>query len=138
MGVRHGLYDWLTLEGHGEEVAGLYNAGAGVLARTGNFGILSVAASSSRYQGQPGFQAYLSCETKIWGVSLSASSTRTREPRSRSARVFIGIPAEPCRGAPRWASIRSVAPGPAGADFDRLRPRAGAEYAFARHLRTPS
>jgi outer membrane usher protein len=77
MSVRHGMYDWLTLEGHAEEVAGMYNAGAGALARTGDFGILSVAASGSWYQGHPGLQTYLSFETKIWGMSFSASSTRT-------------------------------------------------------------
>jgi outer membrane usher protein len=47
MSARHGLYDWLTLEGHAEGVGGLYNGGAGALARTGNFGILSAAASGS-------------------------------------------------------------------------------------------
>jgi outer membrane usher protein len=77
MSVRHGLYDWLTLEGHAEEVAGMYNGGAGILTRTGDFGILSAAASGSWYQGQGGLQTYLSFETKVWGVSLSASSTRT-------------------------------------------------------------
>ena len=77
MSVRHGLYDWLTLEGHAEEVSGLYNGGAGILARTGNFGILSAAASGSWYKGQGGLQTYLSFETKIWGISFSASSTRT-------------------------------------------------------------
>jgi outer membrane usher protein len=77
MSVRHGLYDWLTLEGHAEEVAGLYNGGAGILASTGNFGILSAAASASRYQGKVGLQTYFSFETKIWGISFSASSTRT-------------------------------------------------------------
>jgi outer membrane usher protein len=77
MSVRHGMYDWLTLEGHAEEVSGMYNAGAGALARTGDFGILSAAASGSWYQGHAGLQTYLAFETKIWGVSLSASSTRT-------------------------------------------------------------
>jgi outer membrane usher protein len=77
MSVRHGLYDWLTLEGHAEEVAGLYNGGAGLLARTGNFGILSAAASGSWYRGQGGLQTFLSFETRIWDVSFSASSTRT-------------------------------------------------------------
>src|SRR3984957_15778077 len=77
MSVRHGMYDWLTLEGHAEEGAGMYNGGAGILARPGNFGILSAAASGSWYQGQPGLQTYLSYETKIWGISFSGSSTRT-------------------------------------------------------------
>jgi outer membrane usher protein len=75
--VRHGLFDWLTAEGHAEEVAGLYNGGAGLLARTGHFGVLSVAASGSSYQGQGGLQAYVGFETKFWGISFNASSTRT-------------------------------------------------------------
>ncbi len=77
LSVRHGLYDWLTLEGHAEEVDGLYNGGAGFLARTGNFGVLSAAASASSYRGQPGLQSYVAFETKFWGMSFNASSTRT-------------------------------------------------------------
>jgi outer membrane usher protein len=77
MSARYGLYDGLTLEGHAESVAGLYNAGAGLLARTGSFGMLSMAASGSTYQGQDGLQTYVAFETKLWGVSFNASSTRT-------------------------------------------------------------
>jgi len=77
MSVRHGLYDWLTLEGHAEEVTGLYNGGAGLLVRTGEFGVLSAAASGSSYHGQAGLQTYVAFETKLWRVSLNASSTRT-------------------------------------------------------------
>jgi outer membrane usher protein len=75
--VRHGLYDWLTLEGHAEGVGQLYNGGVGALARTGDFGILSGAVAGSSFKGQSGLQTYLSFETKIWGVSLSASTTHT-------------------------------------------------------------
>ena len=77
MSVRHGMYDWLTLEGHAEEVAGLYNGGAGIVARTWDVGVLSAATGGSWYQGRAGLQTYLSFETKILGVSFSASSTRT-------------------------------------------------------------
>jgi outer membrane usher protein len=77
MSARYGMYDWLTLEGHAEGVAGLYNGGAGLLARTGDFGVLSAAASASTYQGQRGLQTYVAFETKLWGVSLNVSSTRT-------------------------------------------------------------
>ncbi len=77
MSVRHGLYDWLTLEGHAEETTGLYNGGAGMLARTGNFGILSAAFAGSWFHGQSGLQSYLAFETRIWDVALSVSSTRT-------------------------------------------------------------
>ena len=75
--VRHGMYDWLTLEGHAEAGAGLYNGGAGAVIRTGNFGVLSLAASGSTYSSQSGFQAYAAFETKFWGMSVNASSTRT-------------------------------------------------------------
>jgi outer membrane usher protein len=75
--ARYGMYDWLTLESHAETVAGLYNGGAGLLARTGDFGVLSAAASASTYQGQRGLQTYLAFETKLWGVSFNVSSTRT-------------------------------------------------------------
>jgi outer membrane usher protein len=75
--ARYGMYDWLTLEGHAEGLAGLYNGGAGLLARTGDLGVLSVAASGSTYQGQRGLQTYVAFETKLWGVSLNVSSTRT-------------------------------------------------------------
>src|SRR6266851_3719644 len=67
MSVRHGLYDWLTLEGHAEEVTGLYNGGGG----------LSAAASGSSYHGQAGLQTYVAFETKFWGISFNVSSTRT-------------------------------------------------------------
>jgi outer membrane usher protein len=77
MSARYGMYDWLTLEGHAEGVPGLYNGGGGLLARTGDFGVLSGAVSASTYQGKPGLQSYVAFETKLWGVSFNASSTRT-------------------------------------------------------------
>jgi outer membrane usher protein len=77
LSARHGLYDWLTLEGHGEEVRGLYNGGGGALVRTGNFGVLSAAASGSGYQGHGGLQSYVAFETRFWGLTVNASSTRT-------------------------------------------------------------
>ena len=75
--VRYGLFDWLTLEGHAEGGGGLMNASAGVVARTGTFGVASLAGSASHYGGATGFQSYLSYETKIFGVSVSASSQMT-------------------------------------------------------------
>ena len=77
LSVRHGVSDWLTLEGHAEQVASLYNGGAGLLMRTGDFGLFSAALSGSSYGGQMGAQAYLAFETKIWDVTFSASSIRT-------------------------------------------------------------
>jgi outer membrane usher protein len=77
MSVRHGFADWLTLEGHAEEVASLYNGGVGLLARTGHFGVVSAAVSGSWFSGQSGLQTYLAYETKILGFTFGASSTRT-------------------------------------------------------------
>jgi outer membrane usher protein len=75
--VRHGLSDWLTLEGHAEMRLDIYNGGAGLVARTGDFGVLSAAASGSSYQGQNGMQGYAAFETKLWGITLNVSSIRT-------------------------------------------------------------
>ncbi len=72
--VRHGLSDWLTLEGHAEMQLDLYNGGAGLVARTGDFGVLSVAASGSSYHGQNGMQGYAAFETKLWGITLNVSN----------------------------------------------------------------
>jgi outer membrane usher protein len=89
--TRYGMYDWLTLEGHAEGVPSLYNAGAGVVARTGDFGVLSAAASASTYQGQSGMQTYLAFETKLWGVSLNLSSTRTYKSYNDIASVTAPV-----------------------------------------------
>ncbi|HLH95969.1 MAG TPA: fimbria/pilus outer membrane usher protein [Xanthobacteraceae bacterium] len=77
LSVRHGASNWLTLEGHAEQVASLYNGGAGLLARIGNFGLLSAAVAGSWSSGQAGVESYLAFETRIWGITLGASSTRT-------------------------------------------------------------
>src|SRR3974390_152433 len=74
---RYGVYDWLTLAGHAEVGAGLVNGSAGVITRTGSFGVASGAISTSRFAGATGLQSYVSYETKFLGVSLSASSQMT-------------------------------------------------------------
>jgi len=91
LSARYGMYDWLTLESHAEGVPGLYNGGAGILARTGDFGVLSAAASASTYQGQSGLQSYLAFETKLWGVSLNLSSTRTYKSYNDIASVTAPV-----------------------------------------------
>ncbi|MGK5058006.1 fimbria/pilus outer membrane usher protein [Janthinobacterium sp. LB2P49] len=50
---RHGVSDSLTLEGHAELAAGLYQAGAGALVRLGQAGVLngSLSASAGRSRG---------------------------------------------------------------------------------------
>jgi outer membrane usher protein len=75
--ARYGLYDWLTLAGHVEGGAGLMNGSAAIMARTGSFGVASVAGAVSNYAGGTGFLSYLSYETKILGLNVSASSQMT-------------------------------------------------------------
>ena len=75
--ARYGMWEWLTLEGHAEGGAGLVNASAGIAARTGAFGVASAAVAASRFQGQMGYQSYLAYETRLMGLSISASSQMT-------------------------------------------------------------
>ncbi|WP_323120950.1 fimbria/pilus outer membrane usher protein [Burkholderia alba] len=51
--ARYGLSDYLTVETHAEATSGLYNAGAGMLARLGMAGVVStsVAGSAGRLAG---------------------------------------------------------------------------------------
>ena len=52
-------------------------AGAGLVARTGSFGVFSLAASGSRHGGDKGLQAFAAYETKFLGLSLNVSTQRT-------------------------------------------------------------
>ena len=76
-GVRHGLSDWLTLEAHGEAGAGVLNAGSGAVASLASWGVISVAASASRFDERFGFQGYAAFDTQLWGVTVHAGSQRT-------------------------------------------------------------
>src|SRR5213079_1832644 len=75
--VRYGLFDWLTLAGHAEGGAGLINGSIGAVARTGPFGVASFAIAGSHYGADTGLQSYLSYETKLFGINISASSQMT-------------------------------------------------------------
>ena len=75
--MRYGLFDWLTLEGHGEGGAGLANASGGIVARTGSFGVATAAVAASHYASRMGYQSYLAYETRLLGLSISASSQMT-------------------------------------------------------------
>jgi outer membrane usher protein len=74
---RRGLFDWLTLEGHAEAGAGLWNGGAGAAIRTGSFGVASAALSASRLGGRSGWQSYIGYETSLFGTTVQLSSQRT-------------------------------------------------------------
>jgi outer membrane usher protein len=75
--LRRGIFDWITLEGHAEVGAGLTNGGAGAVVRTGNIGVAGVALSASTGNKDSGLQTYLSYETRLFGLNISASSQRT-------------------------------------------------------------
>ena len=84
---RRGVLDWLTLEGHAEAGAGLWNAGAGAVIRTGSFGVASGALAASDYGGKLGLQSYVAYETGIWGLTVQLSSQRTFGPYDDLASV---------------------------------------------------
>ncbi len=75
--LRRGIFDWMTLEGHAEVGAGLTNGGVGAVIRTGNVGVAGVTLSASTGNGESGLQTYLSYETRLFGLNISASSQHT-------------------------------------------------------------
>jgi len=75
--ARRGLFDWLTLEGHGEGGAGLMNGGLGAVVGVGPWGVLSVAGTASRFKDTSGFQSYVAFDTQFLGINIHASSQRT-------------------------------------------------------------
>ena len=76
-GVRHGVFDWLTLEAHGEAGAGVLNAGTGLVGSLGSWGVVSLAGSASRFDERFGYQAYASLDTQLWGMTIHAGSQRS-------------------------------------------------------------
>ncbi|WP_234710594.1 fimbria/pilus outer membrane usher protein [Sinorhizobium arboris] len=76
--IRYGLTDWLTFEGHAEGGGGLVNGGAGTVFGIGPYGVGSIAAATSSYDGQTGFQVAGSLELELWqDVHLFARTQRT-------------------------------------------------------------
>jgi outer membrane usher protein len=75
--LRRGIFDGLTVETHAEGGAGVANGGVGAVFKTGTIGVAAAALSASMNGGSRGFQTYASYETRLRGVSISASSQRT-------------------------------------------------------------
>ncbi len=75
--LRFGLRDSLTVEGHGEAMKGLLNAGAGAVTRLGHRGVMALAASASSGRGSNGLQLYGSLDSDFLGLRLHASTRRT-------------------------------------------------------------
>jgi len=97
--ARYGVFDWLTVLGHAEGAAGLMNGSLGAVIRTGSFGVATVAGAASRSSGGTGFQSYAAYETKVFGISINASSQMTfgtyNDLASVTARLDQGISVDP-------------------------------------------
>lgn len=92
LSARYGLLDWLTLETRGELSERLYNFGIGLVARTGSFGIISIAASGSLSEQMKGSQIYAAYETKVFGAHLNLSTQRTFSEYNDLASINIALP----------------------------------------------
>lgn len=75
--VRYGLTNNFTLEAHAEGAENFYNAGAGSVFSIGPFGIGSVAAASSRFGDETGYQVAASLEASLWNIKFFARTQRT-------------------------------------------------------------
>ncbi|MEA2876177.1 MAG: outer rane usher protein [Hyphomicrobiales bacterium] len=97
--ARYGAFDWLTIMGHAEGGAGLMNGSLGAVIRTGSLGVATVAGAASRAGTGTGFQSYAAYETKLFGVSINASSQMTfgtyNDLASVTARLDKSISADP-------------------------------------------
>ncbi|MGU3494052.1 fimbria/pilus outer membrane usher protein [Xanthobacteraceae bacterium A53D] len=74
---RYGLNANLTVEGHAEIGGGLYNAGAGAVFTLGAWGLASLSAAGSMYDGQMGVQLSGAVEMPIGNWRLYLRSQRT-------------------------------------------------------------
>ncbi len=72
--LRHGLYDWLTVEAHGEAAVGLLNAGGGAVATFRGFGTVYGALSASLSGAGLGAQTYAGFESRWRGLTINAGS----------------------------------------------------------------
>src|SRR5882757_1635876 len=75
--ARYGLTNWLTLEGHAEGGAGLYNGGVGASFFLGPFGVASLAVAGSRTGERTGGLFSASLEMTYGFLSLYARTQRT-------------------------------------------------------------
>ncbi|MFC7066679.1 fimbria/pilus outer membrane usher protein [Brucella rhizosphaerae] len=75
--LRYGLTNNFTIEAHAEGAENFYNAGAGSVFNVGTFGVGSVAASSSRFGDETGYQVAASLEAELWNIKFFARTQRT-------------------------------------------------------------
>lgn len=75
--ARHGMSDWLTLEGHAEAMRSLKLAGGGAVFNLGNRAVLASSLAASSSGGNSGQQIALAIERNADPVSLSLSRTQS-------------------------------------------------------------
>jgi outer membrane usher protein len=75
--LRAGIHDWLTAETHFETGMRVVNGGAGILARVGAVGVISVAGTASQLEHDRGYQSYFAFDTQIGNINLHVSSQHT-------------------------------------------------------------
>ncbi|WP_299540528.1 fimbria/pilus outer membrane usher protein [uncultured Herbaspirillum sp.] len=75
--ARHGMSDWLTLEGHAEAMRQLGLAGGGAVFNLGNRAVLASSLAASSSQASSGQQVSLAIERNADPVSLSLSRTQS-------------------------------------------------------------
>ncbi|MET0746695.1 MAG: fimbria/pilus outer membrane usher protein [Rhizobium sp.] len=75
--LRSGMTNWLTMEGHAEGGADLFNGGVGVVFASRLLGVISLSAAGSYNDAAPGHQLGFSLEKEMWGVHLGARVQRS-------------------------------------------------------------
>ncbi|MBW8637891.1 fimbria/pilus outer membrane usher protein [Hoeflea sp. WL0058] len=75
--IRYGALDWLTLEGHAEGGEGLINAGMGVVAGLGKWGVGSLSMSGSTTGEETGIFLSGAIELEIASVHVEARMQRS-------------------------------------------------------------
>jgi outer membrane usher protein len=93
--LRGGLQDWLTGESHAEWAADLFNGGVGTVTRLGSAGVLSLAASGSRFADTFGYQSYVAFDTQVMAINIHASSLQTFGTYNDLASVTARYPPVP-------------------------------------------
>ena len=91
--LRAGAADWLTLEGHTEDVASLANAGAGAVAQLGLLGVASASLAGSSQDGARGLQWGVGYQFFAAAVGVSASTRQASGDYRTLATFGTGVAA---------------------------------------------
>jgi outer membrane usher protein len=89
--VKAGLNEWVTLEAHTEDGAGMINGGGGLVLNAFNRGVIEGAAAGSGFQGGRGLQVSVDAATAIGPATIDVSSQRTFGPYGDLAEITTPI-----------------------------------------------